>query len=258
MSDVLVLCYHAVSERWPAPLSVTPRQLESQLELLLEAGYTGATFYESVSSPPAAKTLAVTFDDAYRSVLELAQPILERFGLPGTVFVPTAFAGRPEPMSWPGIDRWIGGEHEHELVPLVWDELTGLAEQGWEIGSHTKTHPHLTEVGDSVLRSELHDSREECASRIARPCHSIAYPYGSVDARVAEAARDAGYLAGAALPDRFDARSPLLRPRVGVYHRDDLRRFRLKVAPWMRALRASRAWDLVGLARRGGTGSASS
>ena len=39
MPDVLVLCYHAVSERFPAALSVTPEAFERQLHLLARAGY---------------------------------------------------------------------------------------------------------------------------------------------------------------------------------------------------------------------------
>ena len=34
MSDTIVLCYHAVSERWPAPLSVTPQAFASQLAFM--------------------------------------------------------------------------------------------------------------------------------------------------------------------------------------------------------------------------------
>jgi peptidoglycan/xylan/chitin deacetylase (PgdA/CDA1 family) len=252
MGDVLVLCYHAVSESWPAPLSVTPRRLESQLSFLVERGYKGATFYEAVSSPPAPRTLAVTFDDAYRSVLELADPILERLGLSGTIFVPTAFASTTGPMKWPGIDRWLGGPHEQELSPLSWDELEDLAGRGWEIGSHTRTHPHLTELPDRELLDELQSSREECETRLGRPCLSVAYPYGSVDERVATAARESGYLAGATLPNRFDAQSPLLQPRVGVYHTDGLRRFRIKVSPTIRTLRTGRTWDLMTLVRGAG------
>jgi peptidoglycan/xylan/chitin deacetylase (PgdA/CDA1 family) len=255
MSDVLVLCYHAVSESWPAPLAVTPRRLESQLSFLVERGYKGATFYEAVGSPPAPKTVAVTFDDAYRSVLQLADPILGRLGLPGTIFVPTAFATTTGPMTWAGIDRWLGGPHEHELFPLSWDELDDLAGRGWEVGSHTRTHPRLTELPDQELMRELRSSREECETRLGRPCRSIAYPYGSVDERVASAAREAGYLAGAALPDRFDGESPLLRPRVGVFRIDGLRRFRLKVSPAIRAIRATRAWELISLVRAGGQAS---
>src|SRR3954451_7145883 len=103
--DVLVLCYHALSERWPAALSTTPARFEEQLELLLRRGYRPATFGQAVTSPPARRTFAVTFDDAYRSVLELAHPIMERLGVPGTVFAPSDWVGREEPMTWDGIDQ---------------------------------------------------------------------------------------------------------------------------------------------------------
>ena len=76
MPDVLVLCYHAVSESWAAPLSVTPRGFERQLRLLSDRGYRGETFTEAVLAPEGAKTMAVTFDDAYRSVFEVGLPIL--------------------------------------------------------------------------------------------------------------------------------------------------------------------------------------
>lgn len=106
--------------------------------------------------PPAKKTLAITFDDCFCSVLEIAFPILERMDLPGTVFVPTAFAGRPRPMSWGGnIDCWLGGPHEHELLPMSWEELGALARSGWEIGSHTRSHPRLT-GGRDLVHDRLH------------------------------------------------------------------------------------------------------
>jgi hypothetical protein len=73
---------------------------------------------------------------------------------------------------------------------------------------------------------------------MGRPCRSIAYPYGDVDARVIEATRAAGYELAAALPKRHGSRDPLDWPRVGVYHGDDLRRFKLKVSPLLRRLRS--------------------
>ena len=231
MGDVLVLCYHAVSERWPAKLSLTPERLERQLRWVVAAGYRGATFHEAVTAPPAAKTVAVTFDDAYRSVLELAFPILSRLRLPATVFVPTAFPGSDDPMAWPGIDEWLDGPHRAELQCMSWEELGGLASEGWEVGSHTRSHPMLTQIDDAALSRELSDSRSECEDRLGRPCRTIAYPYGDLDGRVAAAARDAGYDAGATLRrDRRDPR-PLEWPRVGVYNADSYWRFRLKVAP---------------------------
>jgi peptidoglycan/xylan/chitin deacetylase (PgdA/CDA1 family) len=243
VADVLVLCYHAVSEEWPAPLSVTPDGLREQLGLLVERGYRGVGFVEAVTSPPAPKTVAVTFDDAFRSVLERARPILDELGLTATLFVPTDFPEQPDaPMRWPGIDQWLGGEHESELRPMSWDEVRSLADAGWEIGSHTKSHPRLPGLVDSELERELEDSRLILEERLGRPCPGLAYPYGDHDARVAEAAGRAGYTAAGTLPVRFDRPDALRWPRVGVYHDDDLRRFRMKVSRVMRMARATPFW----------------
>jgi peptidoglycan/xylan/chitin deacetylase (PgdA/CDA1 family) len=242
MTDVLVLCYHALSERWQAELSVRPRAFERQLIHLLDAGYVGTTFESAVSSPPAERTLAVTFDDGFRSVLTLAFPVLERLGLPASVFVATAFPDSGRPLSGPGIDHWLTGPHADELVPLSWGDLGILAEAGWEIGSHTRTHPRLTELDDERLAEELEGSRTACEERLGVSCRSLAYPYGAVDDRVAEAARRAGYSSGATLPGRLHPPSSLRWPRVGIYWRDREIRYRLKVSPAVRRLRASRAW----------------
>ncbi len=77
-------------------------------------------------------------------------------------------------------------------------------------------HPRLTQIDDERLREELEGSRRACAAATSLPCTSIAYPYGSVDARVVAAARQAGYTAGAALPARLHARSRLEWPRAGI------------------------------------------
>jgi peptidoglycan/xylan/chitin deacetylase (PgdA/CDA1 family) len=239
MSDVLVLCYHAVSPDWPADLSVTPDRFEAQLELLVGRGYVGATFEQALTDPPGKRTLALTFDDAFRSVLELALPVMQRLGLTGSVYVPTGFPGRPGPMAWEGTDRWVGGPHEHELRCLEWAELRELAEEGWEVGSHTRSHPHLTRLPDDALRDELEGSRAACEEAIGKPCRTIAYPYGDVDDRVKAAAQAAGYEAGAALPEmRLPEGGRFGWPRVGIYNGDDLRRFRLKVSPLGRRVRA--------------------
>ena len=47
MGDLLVLCYHGISETWPAPTTVRPGDFESQLEHFLGRGYVGATLTEA-------------------------------------------------------------------------------------------------------------------------------------------------------------------------------------------------------------------
>jgi peptidoglycan/xylan/chitin deacetylase (PgdA/CDA1 family) len=242
MPNVLVLCYHAVSESFPAALSVTPAAFERQLGLLKRAGYRGATFEDAVRAR-SGKVVAVTFDDAYLSVLQLARPLLDSVGFPATVYAPTAYLDTPEqPLKWNGIERWHDGPHERELLPMSWDQLRELADAGWEIGSHTRTHPHLTELDDETLRAELVESKATAEDRMGRPCTTIAYPYGDYDERVVAAAGAAGYAAAGTLPARLHSERPLAWPRVGIYHDDDERRFRLKVSRVMRRLRGSRFW----------------
>lgn len=250
MSEAIVLCYHAVSPTWEADLSTTPERFERQIATLIARGYRPVTFTEAASSPPEGRSVAITFDDAYRSVLELARPILDSFAAPATVFAPTDYIGDEAPMSWNGVDRWHGGAHERELTPMSWAQLRALADSGWEIGSHTCTHPHLTALDDAALRDELTRSRAACEAQLGIECTSLAYPYGDVDERVVAATARAGYRAAAALPTRLDSRDPLCWPRVGVYRVDDALRFRLKVSPAFLRLRRLAAWERLARARR--------
>lgn len=250
MSNAIVLCYHALSPTWTADLSTTPERFERQISLLCARGYRPITFTEAACSRPAGRTVAITFDDAYLSVLALARPILDNFAAPATVFVPTDYIGDDEPLRWPGIDRWHGGADERELRPMSWSQLQTLAQDGWEIGSHTGSHPHLTQLDDRALADELARSKAMCEAHVGASCTSLAYPYGDVDARVVAATAKAGYRAAAALPSRLDSRDPLCWPRVGVYRVDDDLRFRLKLSPAMLYLRRSRAWDWLARARR--------
>src|SRR3954451_5696930 len=195
-------------------MSVTPERFEQQLRLLVGRGYRGATFAEAATAAPYRRTLAVTFDDGLRSVLERAFPLLEQLGLPATVFVPTDLVGVKEPLSWGGVERWGGGSYEQELHPLDWDELRRLHAAGWEIGSHTRTHARLTPLDDALLADELAGSRERLSAELGAPCRTLAYPFGEADERVIAAAGAAGYDAACGLPTSFRRTCALAWPRT--------------------------------------------
>ena len=242
MNDVVVLCYHAVSPGWEAPLAVTPEDFERQMTALLERGFEGARFTDAVLNPPHPRTLAVTFDDGYVSVLERAEPILSRLGLPATVFIPTAFMERRQQLLWNGVAHWADTAFGEELRGMDWNDLRSLVELGWEVGSHTRTHRRLTRLGDQAMRAELADSLLECERQLGAPCTAIAYPYGDADERVTAAAENAGYLAGAWLSSSLAAGGPLRWPRIGIHHVDGAWRFRVKVNALVRRVRATGVW----------------
>lgn len=239
-----------MSGGWPSALAVSPATLAAQLERLRRRGYVGMTFAGAEAArragrlPP--RTAVVTFDDGYASTLA-GKEVLDGLGWPATVFVVTSFAESEAPLRWPGIDEWLGGPHAHELLPLGWDRLRSLAGAGWEIGSHTVTHPRLPALADAELRHELEQSRAAIAARVGE-CSTIAYPYGAYDARVAAAARDAGYLAAGTLPVALRPDRPHERPRVGLYERDRGLRLWLKTGGPPLRLRRSR---LAGALDRG-------
>ena len=223
MSDVLALCYHGISERWPAATSVTPEHLRSHLRLLTRAGYRPSTLGDALTTP-SGRTVVVTFDDAMRSVMELAWPILEEFDAPATVFVPTDYPGSGRLMGWDGFDCWLGTEYEDELRCMDWDDLRTLHRAGWEIGSHTCSHPRLTQLDDAALDRELVDSRETCEREIGVACRTFAYPYSDEDDRVVEATRRAGYPLAATVALRYEPPFPLRWPRVGINHGETAQR----------------------------------
>lgn len=261
--DLLIICHHGVSETWPSEFAISPRVLERQLRFLLRRGYRPMTLSAILDGRPGGKYLAVTFDDAYRSVLREGYPLLARLGVPATVFAPTAFVTSQEPMVWQGMKEWVGGPHEAELAPMNWDELRWLRDAGWEIGSHSRTHPDLALLDAEALTEELQGSREECEAELSRPCTSLAYPFSSYDDRVKRAARDAGYesalildtrvaIPSQSVPDRRDGsadRFELLR--AGIYRHDGMGRFIAKTSPLVRRLRSGR---LLRLAIRCGAG----
>jgi peptidoglycan/xylan/chitin deacetylase (PgdA/CDA1 family) len=97
-------------------------------------------------------------------------------------------------------------------------DVEALAAAGHEIGFHTLRHDVLPTLDDAELDAALRDGRKALERSAGRTLAAIAYPHGRADARVAAAARRAGYEYGftgvpAAVRPQSD---PLLLPRIDV------------------------------------------
>jgi peptidoglycan/xylan/chitin deacetylase (PgdA/CDA1 family) len=253
-SDLLILCYHAVSAGWPTDFAVAPEDLRRQVGSFLRRGYRPMTLSAALAHGASGKALVVTFDDAYRSVIDAGLPALSPLGVPATVFVPTSFAGSQRPMAWAEMAEWEGTEFESELDPMSWEELHRLAGAGWEIGSHSRSHVDLVSLEDADLAAELGDSRAECEAELRVPCRALAYPFSSYDERVKGAARAAGYESAVILDNHLAIpRGSVLRSgggrtdrfellRTGVYRHDGRMRLAAKTSRTARLARASAPW----------------
>lgn len=213
------------------------------------------TLGSALREQPAGRTLAISFDDALRSVLREAEPVLSRLGVPATVFVPTDYITTQEPIAWQGMERWLGTPHESELACMTWDELRGLRDLGWEVGSHTRSHPDLATLEDSEAAAELTESRRECEREIDRPCELLAYPFSSYDRRVKRLAKAGGYSAAVILDSRIAIprrcvpllpdSDPFELVRTGVYRHDSWGRFLAKTSPAARRARSTRVLQMA-------------
>jgi peptidoglycan/xylan/chitin deacetylase (PgdA/CDA1 family) len=92
----------------------------------------------------------------------------------------------------------IGIEQEHlDLVrPLNWDQIKEMSDNGIEIGSHTVTHPYLTNLTRDQLEYELGESKRVIEQHTGRSVKSIAYPAGVYDKEVVDCAKRCGYQFG--------------------------------------------------------------
>lgn len=117
------------------------------------------------------RTVVLTFDDGFEDFYSVAAPVLRCHGFPACVFLPTAYCGKTN--AWAGQPDWV------EKRPLLdWDRIAELAQQGFEFGAHSRTHPDLTRLPETEAEREIRECRKEIETRISQPVEFFCYPYG--------------------------------------------------------------------------------
>lgn len=218
-----VLAWHEIAER-STSTAVTPRRFAAQIDLLADMGLQFVSLADAAARTR--RAVALTFDDGHLETYTEAYPLLARRDLTATVYVVTGLVST---------SAWFepGGRS------MNWSMIRELHAAGWTIGSHTVRHSRLTEVGDELLRQELSASRAALEDALGSPCRHFCAPYGAMDQRVLDAARDAGYTSAAlSLPARSKFRdASMVLLRSGIYPATSWWRFRLKARGWDQALR---------------------
>ena len=243
---VPILMYHKVGVVVDRPedtfLNVSADAFERQMRALAHMRYRAMTFAQIVEALRSGQTLprrvfAVTFDDGYTCVGEVAAPILERYGFPATVFVVSEAAG--------GANTW-DGVTGRPLLPLMdWDRLRELDQAGWEVAGHTCTHPHLNELDDAEALREIAEGKAATEARLNIPLQTFCYPFGHFNARTPHLVQAAGFAGACTTRSGLAKREtdPFLLPRVKVAYRDGVAGmlYRLMVRPRLPNLRRNRS-----------------
>ncbi len=103
-----------------------------------------------------------------------------------------------------------------EFSALTWDQVREMDTAGIEIGSHTVTHPILTNITPERLRLELCQSRLRLEEMLCRKVELFCYPNGDYDLSVQSEVERAGYKCAATSRPGFNDSytSPLLLKRI--------------------------------------------
>ncbi|MFC1634156.1 polysaccharide deacetylase family protein [Planctomycetota bacterium] len=178
----------------------------------------------TMSSEGSKTIVAVTFDDAFVSVLTNAVPILREYDLPAAIFVPTGYIGQS-----PGWAMAPDCPDKNETV-MNEQQIAELDKEGFEILSHTVTHAKLTDLDDSDLETELNKSKQHLEQILGHDVSAVSYPHGAYDARIHEAALKAGYTLGYTISPKVvdHCPDPLCIGRFKVLPHDSLAVFKLK------------------------------
>ncbi len=165
----VALMYHRFGENGIPSTNIRVDQFERHLQILADGGFQVvplstivAAFKAGTPVPP--KTVAITVDDAYASVLSVAWPRLKARGWTMTLFVAT------DP-----VDK---GTHGY----LSWDQIRKLRDEGMEIGAHSKSHAHLARLSPEAAAAEVAASNARFATELGAAPKLFAYPYGEANA----------------------------------------------------------------------------
>lgn len=243
---VPILMYHKVGARVDRPedtfLNVSGEAFDRQMRALAHLGYRAMTFAQIVEAlragqPLPRRVFAITFDDGYTCVGDVAAPILERYGFPATVFVVSGSAG--------GANAWDGLTGRPVLPLLPWDRLRELHRAGWEMAGHTRTHPHLNELEDAEALREIADGKAAVEAELGVGLQTFCYPFGLFNAGTPGLVQAAGFVGACTTRSGLARRDtdPFLLPRVKIAYRDGVAGmlYRLMVRPRLPNLRRNRA-----------------
>ncbi len=160
----LVLCYHGVTRR-------QRDRFRRQMEIVARTNR---------------GLVEITFDDAFRNVIDNALPITRELDIPVTVFAVSDVMGH--------IPNWsIARDHVDANEVTMGPEELLAATAVCTVGSHTRTHRDLTACSRADAREELVSSRIQLESVLGRSVSAFAFPHGGYDASLLEDAFAAGY-----------------------------------------------------------------
>ena len=176
-----ILLYHHVSsssETQDSRYNIPPEKFEEQIKWLYDNHYQTINvsdltnlIYSGGEIPQ--RPVVITFDDGNIDNFNNAYPILKKYGFVATFYV---------------VQTYVNGT---DMISA--DQLKELVQNGWEIGSHSKTHAHLPAIGEDMLSEEIRMSKLNLEELLGTPVNSFAFPFGEINDNIIRLTSSYGY-----------------------------------------------------------------
>ncbi len=192
-TQAVVLMYHRVGEAQYPSTNVTKAQFRAHLNYLAAEQFNVigldtllTALAKGTPLPP--RSVVITFDDGYRSVGEVAHPLLAEREWPYTVFVNTG-----------PVDDGFSGH-------LSWAQLRAMAAEGAQFGNHSHTHDPLfvRREGETAqdwaerVQNDIQTAQSRLVDELGDAVHTapglLAYPYGEYNQALLDLTAELGFL----------------------------------------------------------------
>jgi peptidoglycan/xylan/chitin deacetylase (PgdA/CDA1 family) len=192
-AKVPVMMYHDILPQKEVFFDVTPEEFEAHLKLIQAKGLTPISMDQLVTHlrtglPLPEKPILLTFDDGYLGHYTYVYPLLKKYNYPALFSIYTD-----------KIDKRLG------RPGVTWEQVREMATDPLvTIASHSVTHRIMTDLSPSEIQMELQQSKQILESALGIPIRYFTYPEGKYNAAIAEAVKEAGYIAALTMNDAED------------------------------------------------------
>ena len=166
-------------------LFVGREQLKRQVKLLKFMGFNFLSLGDLLLNKNTKKGVLLTFDDAYLDFWENALPTFMELKVRSVIFVPVALVG--------SYNQWDYDRIRIKKPIMNWEHIKELHSLGFEIGSHSLTHPYLSKIDPQKAWEEIYTSKVILEDKLGTEIKAFCYPYGDYSQQVRDMVQRAGY-----------------------------------------------------------------
>ncbi|WP_313580112.1 polysaccharide deacetylase family protein [Chishuiella sp.] len=169
MSKLPILMYHNITTDISKrdKLTVHKNLLEKQFKYLVKKNYKTHFLSElDHKSILTGKNIIITFDDVTKNQLEFAIPLLKKYNLKATFFIPFAYVGK--------YDEW---NNSNEAI-MSTEDLKSINNE-FELAYHSFYHRKYSILTKEEIANDFYLSEKYKKENNIKLHQSLAYPYGN-------------------------------------------------------------------------------